>query len=184
MSTTRPPSRLRRSAKRPPTAGTLQCFMVFFHELDLATLKKKQIFLDIDGTLLCDAQWNLSANVEKKARELRKWNLIWLCSNGKDKKRNAAVARRLGVKWLDTPFQKPSRKMIPYLPATKGQKRVVIGDRYLTDGLFAERIGAEFIKVSRLRGPTDGWKARWLYVVDDLAVYCRGAFKTVIKWRP
>jgi predicted HAD superfamily phosphohydrolase YqeG len=141
--------------------------MDFFSDLDTSHLKNKQIFLDVDGTLTCDAQWELEGKVEKKARQLRKCNLIYLCTNGKDKARNASVARRLGVRYLDTPFQKPSRKMIPYLPAAKGRKRVVIGDKYLTDGRFAERIGAEFIKVDRLTSPSDRWNVRLIYLIDD-----------------
>lgn len=151
--------------------------MPFFHELDVTRMKNKQIFLDVDGTLTCDAQWEFGEKVEKKMQQLRKRNFIYLCSNGKDKARNAIIARKLGVRHLDIPAYKPSRKMIPYLPEVKSRKRVVIGDKYLTDGRFSKRIGAEFIKVDRLTSPSDPWKVRLIYAIDDFIYRLKVPFK-------
>jgi hypothetical protein len=45
---------------------------------------------------------------------------------------------------------------------------VVIGDKYLTDGRFANNVKATFVKVRRIIGTTEGLNVRIAYWIDDL----------------
>jgi predicted HAD superfamily phosphohydrolase YqeG len=73
-----------------------------------------------------------------------------------------------GVHYLKTGFRKPSRRILEHSTDVEMGKILVIGDKFLTDGLFAKNIGADFIKVKRLSSPCESWLLKIVYLFDDL----------------
>ncbi|OGF64221.1 hypothetical protein A2661_00555 [Candidatus Giovannonibacteria bacterium RIFCSPHIGHO2_01_FULL_45_24] len=119
----------------------------FFEELD-TPWSSATIFLDIDGTLRPDGDREMSPEVLKKLAELKAKNEVHLISN----KSNGA--------------KKPSREAAEGVDIA-GKKVVVIGDKFLTDGLFAKNIGAEFIKVRRKISGRENFFVKVTYLIDD-----------------
>ena len=139
-----------------------------FNQLKTGTIKDYLIFLDIDGTLIEDSEIEVDKEGIKKINELKKHNQIYLCPNGPDRKRNRAVAELCKLDYLDTDIKKPSKKILNLIDIQSPDKKLVIGDKFLTDGLFAKRIKADFIKVKRITSKNDKLYIKFLYWIDDL----------------
>ncbi|HEY4403801.1 MAG TPA: hypothetical protein VGN55_04030 [Xanthobacteraceae bacterium] len=127
------------------------------------------VILDIDGTLVPDCGRVASAPVVAKVDELKaRGNEIRLCSNsrrGNYVQRLDAIAAQLEVGVCPVVFRKPSTLAISGLDR-KGRALVVIGDKDLTDGLLARRVGAQFIKVRRKLDPADRLSSRMANLID------------------
>lgn len=125
-----------------------------FLDLDLRRLGGFVILLDIDGTLVADGSQTLPAPVIKKIKELGDKNRVILCSNKRDWERIKKFSQLAG-----TEFIIGQRK--PWFFGIKKQLKgplVVIGDKFLTDGLLAKLIGAKFIKVKRIKVVRPFWQ--------------------------
>jgi predicted HAD superfamily phosphohydrolase YqeG len=127
------------------------------------------VILDIDGTLVPDCGQIASAAVVEKVQELKaQRNEVRLCSNsrrGNYAQRLDAIAAQLGVGVCPVVFRKPSTLAISGIDR-KGRELVVIGDKDLTDGLLARRVGGQFIKVRRMLDPADRLSSRMANLVD------------------
>jgi HAD superfamily hydrolase (TIGR01662 family) len=127
------------------------------------------VILDIDGTLVPDSGRVASPLVAEKVRELKaRGNEVRLCSNsrrGNYAERLEAVAAQLDVGVCPVVFRKPSTLAIAGVERN-GRPLVVIGDKDLTDGLLARRVGAQFIKVRRKLDPADRLSSRMANVID------------------
>jgi predicted HAD superfamily phosphohydrolase YqeG len=127
------------------------------------------VILDIDGTIVPDSGRVASAAVAGKVLELKaKGNEVRLCSNsrrGNYAERLDAVAGQLDVGVCPVAFRKPSTLAISGIDR-KGRALVVIGDKDLTDGLLARRVGAHFIKVRRKLDPADRLSSRMANLID------------------
>jgi predicted HAD superfamily phosphohydrolase YqeG len=134
------------------------------------------VILDIDGTIVPDCGRVASAAVLEKVRELKaQGNEVRLCSNsrrGNYAQRLDAIAAQLDVGVCPVVFRKPSALAISGIDR-KGRALVVIGDKDLTDGLLARRVGAQFIKVRRKLDPADRLSSRMANLID--AVFGRAA---------
>ena len=121
----------------------------FFEELE-TPWQGAIIFLDIDGTLRPDGVGDMSLEVLKKLAELRVKNEVRLASNkgGKAKKPSKKVADGVNL---------------------KNKKVIVIGDKFLTDGLFAKNIGGEFVKVKRKISGRESFFVKLTYLIDDIS---------------
>lgn len=143
--------------------------MQAFQELNIVGLSGFLILLDIDGTLINDNAADLTEEALKKVRELEANNQIYLCSNSPNRERNLKVAELSGLEYIDTDLRKPSKKILELVDHSPFKKRLVIGDKFFTDGLFAKNIKAEFIKVKRIESEHDRAHVKFLYWIDDLA---------------
>jgi len=127
------------------------------------------VILDIDGTLVPDCGRIASAAAVEKVIELkRRGNEVRLCSNsrrGNYAQRLDAIAAQLEVGACPVVFRKPSKLAISGLDRN-GRALVVIGDKDLTDGLLARRVGARFIKVRRKLDPADRLSSRMANLID------------------
>lgn len=106
--------------------------------------------MDMDGTLRPDEDLEMSSEVLNKLEELKAKNEVHLTSNKGNK------------------IKKPSRKAAEGVDL-EDKKVIVIGDKFLTDGLFAKNIGAEFIKVKRKISGKEALFVKITYLIDDLA---------------
>jgi predicted HAD superfamily phosphohydrolase YqeG len=129
------------------------------------------VILDIDGTLVPDCGRVASAAVVQKVLELkRRGNEVRLCSNsrrGNYAERLAAIAAQLDVGVCPVVFRKPSPLALSGVDR-KGREVVVIGDKDLTDGLLARRVGAHFIKVRRKLDLADRLSSRMANLIDNV----------------
>lgn len=142
----------------------------YFSELNIRHLRNSTILLDVDGTLLADSESEVAISVREHVAWLkRQGNIIILCTNGFKRKhaRNRAIANALDVAYFETTAKKPFRKAAPPEIFTAGRPIVVIGDKFLTDALFAVRLGAPFIEVRTIRSPHDPFVVKLAYAIDD-----------------
>jgi predicted HAD superfamily phosphohydrolase YqeG len=129
------------------------------------------VILDVDGTLVPDCGRAASEAVVRKVLDLKeRGNEIRLCSNSRRSdyaERLTALGAQLEVDICPVPSRKPSTFALSGLDL-RGRKVVVIGDKDLTDGLLARRIGARFIKVRRKLDPADRFVSRLANLFDNL----------------
>ena len=140
--------------------------MGYFSELDITKLFGKRIILDVDGTLVFDGQNHINEKTKIKINNLKKQADIYLCSNGITERTNQ-LAKYLGVSFINSHYNKPNKKVMSDLPDTN-QDTVVIGDKYLTDGLMAKSINAHFVKVRRLCSGKEKVVTKIVNYIDDI----------------
>jgi predicted HAD superfamily phosphohydrolase YqeG len=140
-----------------------------FEQLDLDFFGKI-VLLDIDGTLVPDGKMDFGFVLEKIG-ELKKNNTVYLCTNTRRENRKAQIEKLLGVPFVSSKYKKPSRKIIKDLD--KNKDIVVAGDKFLTDFVFAKRIGADFIWAKRKLSGQERAVIKIINFVDDVlhAVY-------------
>jgi 4-hydroxybenzoate polyprenyltransferase/predicted HAD superfamily phosphohydrolase YqeG len=140
--------------------------MKTFLELDENALKNSQLIIDIDGTIVHDKGLELDPEAVQKLFRLKQHSDVYLCSNG-HQDRTKALAEKAGVFYIDTLHRKPSRYVVEKLERSD-KPVIVIGDKMLTDGLFAVNIAAKFIPVKRIRHRNDPVIIKLHYFIDDV----------------
>jgi predicted HAD superfamily phosphohydrolase YqeG len=142
----------------------------YFEQLTFG-FKNALVILDVDGTIVADCGHDASGAVIARVRALQTaGNEIRLCSNsrrGDYAARLEHLASQLEVGVCPVSFRKPSTLAISGLERN-GRELVVIGDKDLTDGLLARRIGARFIKVLRKLDPADRLASRVANLIDNV----------------
>jgi HAD superfamily phosphatase (TIGR01668 family) len=127
------------------------------------------VALDVDGTIVADSEDNASPAVLAQIRALKAaGNEIQLCSNSRRAdyaKRLDRLAAQLEITVCPVRFRKPSVAAIAALDRN-GRALIIIGDKDLTDGLLARRVGARFIKVRRKLDPADRLSSRMANLFD------------------
>ncbi len=132
-------------------------------------IKNTILVLDVDGTITPTGSKFIGSKTLKKIKALKKNNRIYLCSNTKDTSRIRQMAEMMGVDYLKTVLKKPRKGIMNEINNQTKLPVLVIGDKLLTDGLFAYRTGSNFIKVKRLTIPSDPLYDRFLFLIDDCA---------------
>lgn len=142
---------------------------VYFENLKI-DFSQTLVLLDIDGTLVNDGDVSLSAPVLSKLDEIKRNNIVKICSNKRDEKRREKFEKLTGIEYLDSSYKKPNKK-IASLFSSGGRSVIVIGDKFLTDGLLATRISARFIKVERKSNGKESLLIRFSYMIDNTASF-------------
>ncbi len=145
--------------------------MNYFSELDIKNIKNRLVILDIDGTIVADGGEEIDKKMLDKISELKINNRVYIYSNRGNNLRNKKMSDTTGVPYINSQYKKPSKKILEGLDNVQNLPRLVIGDKILTDGLFAKNIKAEFIKVKRVASLDDRIFARILYTADDFIYY-------------
>lgn len=129
------------------------------------------VALDVDGTIVADSVDLASPAVLAQVRALQaNGNEVQLCSNSRRADyatRLDRLAAQLEITVCPVRFRKPSVAAIAALNR-KGRALIVIGDKDLTDGLLARRVGALFIKVRRKLDPADRLSSRAANLFDGV----------------
>lgn len=125
------------------------------------------VLLDVDGTLLPDGSVELDESTTESAKVLTSRNKVYLVSNGTNYQRVEGIAERIGafVAPCGVPAGKPSPLAMEGI-ALNGMPSVVMGDKYLTDGVFAQRTGSRFVLIERKRSGRESLGIRLSYWVD------------------
>lgn len=139
---------------------------IFFHELDASCIFNTTVILDIDGTLTCSSKKKIDENVIGVIRKLQEKNVVYVFSNNYDRKRSREIAMSLNLPYIESPHKKPSKKILKYIDETCPV--VAIGDKYLTDGLFAQFAGAKHIRVKRYQCKDDSLADKIACLLDDV----------------
>jgi len=136
-----------------------------FSDLVVPATPRRTIILDIDGTLVADGEIELSPDTIAALGALAGAHDVYLCSNNVDPERSRAIAETSGLPLLMSRYRKPDARVISDLKVR--HPILVIGDKYLTDEVFARRLKADFIRVERIVSHEDALLTRLTYVFDD-----------------
>ncbi len=153
--------------------------MVRFSELDPASFGGAILIVDVDGTITNDNSEEVEWPAKLHLRKMTEYARVYLCSNSASTARFWHLARDTGATYLVTPLRKPDVRILQLIPHTAGKRIVVIGDKKLTDGRFADRIGAEFVQTARITHDSDRWSVRLTYALDDLYSWLSGMAQRV-----
>lgn len=136
-----------------------------FEEI-IDALSGNVVLLDVDGTLLPDGDQQIPDETREAAIALCRANEVYLVSNGKDVARVKRFAEELGARLPERlPAGKPSARSLAGVDRTT-KPVVVIGDKYLIDGIYARRIGARFLPVVRKRSGRERLSVRASFLLD------------------
>ncbi len=137
--------------------------MQYFSELEIGAYKGATIFLDVDGTLVADGGDVVADNILQKVKALVAVAQVYIVSNGTSS-RSEYFAKLFGATPL-VGFKKPSVKIVQ---AVAPGEWIVVGDKVLTDGIFAWRIGAKFVQVQSVRTSHESVYIRVSYMIDTI----------------
>ncbi len=134
----------------------------------VTNIQGRTVLLDVDGTLLPDDANQIEDAVINAVAQLRRENTVYLVSNGRDALRVKRLARELMV---DTaPAGVPAGK--PFIRAARGIPHthpfLVIGDKFIVDGLFARFLKVPFIKVRSKRSGAERSSVRLSYMLENI----------------
>lgn len=139
---------------------------MFFHELNVSGVHNATVILDIDGTIMCSSEIVASDSVRDVIKALQKNNSVYLFSNNFNGKRSRRIAKDLNLPYIESPHRKPNIKILKYVK-NKSCPVITIGDKYLTDGLFAQFTSTKHIRVKRYHCENDSLWSRFACYVDD-----------------
>ncbi|MBN1494616.1 GtrA family protein [Candidatus Peregrinibacteria bacterium] len=138
---------------------------------DIGDILDMTVILDIDGTIVADNCDEIAAETMVAVETLKKHNTVYLCTNSFNRIRNAKVEKLLGLKIADMKHKKPSKKILETMFVENPSRLVVIGDKFLTDGLFAKRIGAQFLMVKRKLSFNEPLLVKVINFIDGMAYH-------------
>jgi len=142
--------------------------MKYFRELDIGYFEDALVFLDIDGTLTADKSKSIGKHEREKVEEIKKVaKEIFLVSNGLPE-RTKEIAGSLGVSNILTGHSKPNPKVLNKLHHNGG---IVVGDKFMTDGLLSVFTGLPFLKVKNILHEKEGLANRGIYFIDNFLFY-------------
>lgn len=130
-------------------------------------IRNRAVILDIDGTLVPAGGREVPEDIAAGVESLKAHNDVFLLSNKNLPRRNAQVAQALGVPLVQSAFRKPDPRALRGLPLK--HPLMVLGDKFLTDGLLAAFAGGEFVRVRRITGAAEPWPDRLFNAIDDIA---------------
>ncbi|MCA9356609.1 hypothetical protein H6784_04575 [Candidatus Nomurabacteria bacterium] len=143
----------------------------YFKDCDFSSIKNSLVILDIDGTIVPHNGTEVLPDELNQINFLKENNnRIVIVSNNVDQRRNESIAQALDVECIETGYRKPDVRAIGKLVAQySSQSLFVIGDKMLTDGLFAKKLGGVFWGVENLRSKEDSLGVRIFYFIDRMS---------------
>ncbi len=150
----------------------------FFHAIATECICDSVVILDVDGTLTCGSCTEVRRGVADVVQTLQKYNSVYVFSNNYDNMRSRAIAARLHVPYITAPHKKPHPKILNYID-TEARPVVIIGDKYLTDGLFAHFTHAKHVRVKRYQCARDSFFHKATCLFDDAVYVCAKILRVV-----
>ncbi len=154
--------------------------MRYFRELAEKDIPAGCVFVDIDGTLVPDAESEVGIEETQVLQMLAQHHEVVLVSN-KGGDRVKKIAAQFGVSAYTGSRRKPDPRISAEL---KKAPSAVIGDKILIDGVFSFLIGAQFIRVAPIKSGAEPPGIRALYMLDALVwkVYVTARLIRVLQW--
>ena len=125
------------------------------------------IFLDIDGVLMADGEEHVPKHIREYVEQLKQHNDVHIVSNTIRVLRREQAAREVGLSYTYVKHGKPSKKILKKLSYDCSKPLMVVGDKILTDGIFAKRIGARLILLERRLSPNDRFVIKLTYICEN-----------------
>lgn len=143
-----------------------------------SNVEGKTFILDVDGTLVEDKNEIISKETIEKIKELSKKNTVYICSNGSPQ--NAKSFSKI----TNTNFLSAKKPFVFGIDKDLLNKeyKIVVGDKYLTDGLFALNSGSDFMKVDHLKSGKEPLFIKVTYMVDDIVWFFIPYIKLIRPW--
>ncbi len=132
----------------------------------------RRIILDVDGVLMADGETTMPAYVQRILAPIIAHNEVVIVSNSPKRSRCRYVSETLGIPWINTHYRKPFPSILKKVHFETDAPLVVIGDKVLTDGLFAHFINAEFLMLERRTSVSDSFLMRLNYAIEDALYAC------------
>jgi decaprenyl-phosphate phosphoribosyltransferase len=142
--------------------------MIRFTELNPEWYRGAILIVDIDGTVTNDRSHQVDGDAKDQLKALSQVARVYLCSNSTSTARFWQLAKETGTVYIGTQLRKPDPAILRLIPETTGKRIVVVGDKQLTDGRFAAKIGAEFVRVERVTHSSDRHSVKLTYLLDDV----------------
>lgn len=129
---------------------------------------RRLFVIDIDGTLVPDGENEPNVDTRRAMEILMRSHAICITSNGKNTERNKDIARLFGIPYIagTKPFGAVTHAICAQ--NTENLPIIVVGDRYLTDGLLALRLHAQFAPVSILHSNNEAAYVRISYAIHGV----------------
>jgi len=143
----------------------------YFFEIEPAEIREKYILLDVDGTIAVDHNEVVIEEALDMIKQLEIHNQIVLLSNNRRRGRIRRISKATSLEYLKTKYKKPNAKILRDIEKDQRRKILVIGDKVLTDVIFAKRIKSPYIKVKRVESRSDRWFVKVFYLFDDLIYF-------------
>lgn len=144
--------------------------MKYFKELDIEMFRDMVVILDIDGTISYDKGVEVMEPERVAVSALKTVaKKVILISNG-EHSRTQALGDSHGLLSYVSEFKKPNRKILQKIleERVEGDQIVVIGDKFLTDGLLAIQTGVRFVHVKSLRRKDESLLNNSIFFIDDV----------------
>ncbi|QSH39695.1 HAD family hydrolase [Candidatus Kaiserbacteria bacterium] len=143
------------------------CNKYSWEDILALNLKNHTIILDIDGVVMAHAERVVPDETRRYIEILKAKNDIHIVSNGLSKKRKVYTSEALDIPWVDSGCRKPNKRILSFMEYDEEKPMVIIGDKILTDGLFAIRIKAKPLLLERRVTDTDPLITKVTYLIDD-----------------
>lgn len=150
----------------------------FFHQIATDSIYDSVVILDIDGTLTCSSKIEIATEVVSVIRKLQKRNAVYVFSNNYNGERSRKIATQLELPYIEAPHKKPNKRILDYID-TGTCPVVAVGDKYLTDGLFAQFTRAKHVRVKRYRCASDSVFDKVSCFFDDSIYFLAKLFRFV-----
>jgi len=134
------------------------------------------ILLDVDGVLMADGEEHVPEHIRSYVETLKQNNDVYVVSNTLYVSRREQAAREVGLPYIHTQHRKPSKKVLEALKYDTSKQLLVIGDKILTDGIFAKRIRARLVLLERRLSHNDRFVIRFTYLVEDFLYWVLSFF--------
>lgn len=145
--------------------------MKFFRDLHIEMFRDTVVILDIDGTIYYDNDYTVLIPEQEKINALKSVaKKVILLSNG-EHARTSKLSERHGVFYHNSIYKKPHTCIIRDIKKQfecEKDEIVVIGDKFMTDGLLAFQTGVRFIHVQSLQQKNEGFIQKSIYITDDI----------------
>jgi predicted HAD superfamily phosphohydrolase YqeG len=139
-----------------------------FADLDIERCIAYTVILDVDGTLVKDSGETMDTDTATVLQTLSERTDVYLCSNAQNSHRMEVLVAGTNAHSISSSYKKPDKRVVAELEALKLKPYLVIGDKFLTDGLLACNLKVPFIRVRRYMNAKEHWRITASYALDAM----------------
>lgn len=138
----------------------------FFRDLDPKIFQGTTVLLDLDGTIVPDGAVVLANGEDETLRRIVAVAGRVIVVSNNLRNRDVVLKEHYRLHVALGSAKKPSKNAVGEFVFE--EPTVVVGDKYITDGMFAHNLRARFIHVRRLENDSESFFVRMSYALDSL----------------
>lgn len=146
--------------------------MKYFRDLDVEMCVDAVIILDLDGTVLIDGADDVLLLEKERLEALKTVSKKIICVSNGPTERTIQISKSHDLIPYTAPYRKPNKIILQEIYreyVSDGETVIVVGDKFLTDGLLAvQGKKTRFIHVKSLQGGSESFITRALFSIDDM----------------